>query len=599
LDGHATNDDWVGASYVGFDARVDIDDVERVEVVRGAGSVIYGNGAFSGVINVVTRSKDQPTHAELAVSTALDAGRARASVVWRASQDSGVWASLAGAKSAGLDRYYPEYVSTPGAAGAPSITDFRGNPATGTVQNADGFEAATLGGRAWYRALSAEWLLTTHDKHSPSAQYLTLFGDPSARNTDTRSFLDVQLEPKWDSVESLTRVHLDHYHYSANLPYAPNTVDPTSFGNEKDYFTGLWGGVEQRVVLKPSSGIKLTVGADFTRHFKTHQYNIDDRARPGYAGVDPGPILDTDNPYDNIAGYCLLDAVVSKSVRVSAGTRLDYFTNLNFELSAALSPRLALIVKPYPRGNLKLMAGKAFRAPSQLERYYVSQTQIASSNVRPEQVLSAEAEFTHRFSNAVSGLITGYTSYVTDLIELGTTSYRSADVNQDQNSHAPVLVLGAETELRHEWQQGWLLSASVSVQKARYLNDDNLREVPNSPLLLGGAKLVMPLIDRTLNLATRLSIEGSRYDNEVRRKAVACDPTGMAAVPCSAQGTTALGAVWDIVLTGAVERFDANYALGLYNAMDWVYDTVPSTEYAQRTIRQRPRSVLASVSLKF
>jgi len=80
------------------------------------------------------------------------------------------------------NRYYPEYVSTPNS----PITDFRGNPATGTVSGADGFEAATLGGRAWYQALSAEWFLTSHDKHSPSAQYLTLFGDPTANNHDTR-----------------------------------------------------------------------------------------------------------------------------------------------------------------------------------------------------------------------------------------------------------------------------------------------------------------------------------------------------------------------------------------------------------------------------
>jgi len=70
-------------------------------------------------------------------------------------------------------------------------------------------------------------------------------------------------------------------------------------------------------------------------------------------------------------------------------------------------------------------------------------------------------------------------------------------------------------------------------------------------------------------------------------------------VPCPAQGTTKTGVVWDIVFNGGLDRLNANYAIGLYNAMDWSYDTVPSTEYAQRTIRQRPRSVLACLSLKF
>ncbi len=453
LDGHATNDNWVGSSTVGFDARVDIDDIERIEVVRGAGSVVYGNGAFFGVINLVTRSQDEPTHAELALSTALTAGRARATMVWHATPDAGLWVSVAGAKSAGIDRYYPEYVSTPTMDGSPSITDYRGNPANGTVQNADGFEAVTLGGRAWYKALSAAWFVTSHEKHSPSAQYLTSFGDPSATNTDTRSFVDLQFEPKWETVESLTRAHFDQYHYEGNLPYVANAVDPSSFGAENDYFTGVWGGVEQRFVLKPAPNVKLLAGADFTRHFKTHQLNIDDRARPGYRGPDAGAILDTNNPYSNFAGYAQLDVILSKAVRFSAATRIDYFSNLTFEVGSALSPRLALIIKPYTRGNLKLTAGKAFRSPSQLERFYTSQTQIASYSLKPEQVYSAEAEFTHRFTNAVSGLITGYTNYVTDLIELGTTTNQGMEVNQETNSNAPVLVLGAETELRHEWQQ--------------------------------------------------------------------------------------------------------------------------------------------------
>ncbi|MEO6603401.1 MAG: TonB-dependent receptor, partial [Polyangiaceae bacterium] len=549
LDGHPTNDDWVGTSYVGFDARVDLDDVERIEVIRGAGSVTYGNGAFFGVINLITRAKDEPTHGEIAVSTALAAGRARATAVWHASKDSGLWLSLSGAKSAGVDRYYPEYVSTPGMGGTPSITDYRGNPSTGTVRDADGFDAATLGGRAWYKALSAEWFLTSHDKHSPSAQYLTSFGDPSANNHDTRGFMELQLEPKWENVESLTRVHLDYYHYTAHFPYTPNTVDPASFGIENDNYTGAWGGLEQRLIIKASTDVKLTVGGDFTRHFKTHQYNVDDRARPGYVGADTGPILDTDNPYNNIAGYAQLDWIISKAVRLSAGSRVDYFNNLKFQLGDSLSPRLAVIIKPYDRGNLKLTAGKAFRNPSVYERYFVSTTQVASNNVRPEQVYSAEAEFTHRFSRVVSGLITGYTNYVTDLLELGTTSYQGADVNQVQNSNAPILVLGAETELRHEWQQGWMVSASASIQKARYQNDSNRRNVPNSPLLLAAAKAMMPLIGRTLKLASRVSIEGPRYDNQLYNKDVTCDPSAGLAVACPAQGTTTTGVVWDLVLT--------------------------------------------------
>ncbi|MES1175430.1 MAG: TonB-dependent receptor [Myxococcales bacterium] len=599
LDGHPMNDNWIWSSYVGYDGRVDIDDVERIEVIRGAGSVVYGNGAFFGVINLVTRSNDEPTHGEAAVSTALDAGRARATAVWHPTPDSGLWVSIAGAKSAGLDKYYPEYVSQPNPDGTPSITDNRGNPSTGVVRDADGFRAVTLGGHAWYKALSARWLVTSHEKHLPSAPYGTPFGDPNTTGTDTRTFVDVQFEPVWENVESLTRVHFDTYHYTNNLPYAPNTVDPESFGPEHDTYLGLWGGLEQRLIFKLPPAFKLTVGADLTDNFKTHQRSYDDRVLPGYMGADAGALIDNDNPFTNVAGYALMDIVFSPQVRLSAGTRLDYFDSFKFDAGEALSPRVALIIKPYSGGNLKLMAGKAFRAPSIYERYYASSTQISQANIRPEQVLSAEAEFTHRFSSAVSGVITGYTNYVSNLIELGTVSQSGQDYVQYGNSNAPVSVFGGEAEVRHDFRQGWMLSASTSVQKARYLNDTNLREVPNSPLVLASAKGMMPIIGRTLNLATRVSIEGQRYDNQVHKADVTCDANGLAAVACPSQGTTDTGVIWDLMFTGALERFDANYAVGFYNLMNWQYDTVPSTEFTQRTIRQRPRSVVASVSVKF
>src|SRR4029077_5104529 len=55
VDGHPYNDIVAGQGYVGHDLDVDLENVERIEVVRGPGSVLYGTGAPFGVVNVVTR----------------------------------------------------------------------------------------------------------------------------------------------------------------------------------------------------------------------------------------------------------------------------------------------------------------------------------------------------------------------------------------------------------------------------------------------------------------------------------------------------------------------------------------------------------------
>ena len=68
VDGQPVIDNWLGSSYVGFDGRVDLDDIERIEVVRGPGSVLYGTSAFSGVINLVTRPGDGRRGSEMGLS---------------------------------------------------------------------------------------------------------------------------------------------------------------------------------------------------------------------------------------------------------------------------------------------------------------------------------------------------------------------------------------------------------------------------------------------------------------------------------------------------------------------------------------------------
>ncbi len=100
-DGQPMNDDWIGSSYVGYDALTDLGDVERIEVVRGPGSVLYGTNAFSGVINVVSRS-DAPPGVSAGISTNQSGvARARVRGDLQLGKDAGGWASVAIARGNG------------------------------------------------------------------------------------------------------------------------------------------------------------------------------------------------------------------------------------------------------------------------------------------------------------------------------------------------------------------------------------------------------------------------------------------------------------------------------------------------------------------
>ena len=56
VDGHRLNDGLYDQAPIGYDFPVDIDLIDRVEVIRGPSSSIYGTNAFFAVVNVITRN---------------------------------------------------------------------------------------------------------------------------------------------------------------------------------------------------------------------------------------------------------------------------------------------------------------------------------------------------------------------------------------------------------------------------------------------------------------------------------------------------------------------------------------------------------------
>jgi outer membrane receptor protein involved in Fe transport len=603
MDGHPANDNYIWSSYVGFDGRTDIDDIERIEIIRGPGSVLYGTSAFFGVINLVTRGRDQPTHTEVGASAVqTNVGRGRATEYYRINKDAGVWMSVAAAHGAGQDYYFPE-LNDSGSA-TPRL-DANGHPYDGNARGVDGFNSTTVNGRFWWKDFTVQWFLTSRKKTLPATEYGTTLNDPNTHFADTRGFVEAKYEPKLSKDTQLfTRAHVDMYDFDGYSAYASPQVDPTSTGPERDTYRGRWTGLEGRVQYSVDK-LRVMAGGEGIYHFQTLQLGDTD-TQPVVFDNNGNP--GRNDPFAVAAGYVNADIVPNEKFKISAGARLDYYSSIaTFNFIDSFNPRLALIFKPSKDDVIKVMTGKAFRAPSVYELYYQSTTQVrsgvGSAPLTPEQILSGEIEYSHHFSSTITGLVTGYVNYVSNLIELN--DIENGAKQQYQNTSDPVFVLGGETELRREWRQGWMLSVSGTLSRAGYStkgciglvnactqhNDNgtstNLGQVPNSPLVLGSLKGAMPIIGRQLMLMTRMSFEGPRFDNAVAAQ------TGVA------QQQTDPGLVWDLVFSGEVESLGVRYAVGAYNIMNWQYQAIPSVEFPERVIPQAGRTFLASLMKTF
>lgn len=573
LDGAPLNDDWVWSSFVGFDLRTDLEDIDHIEVVRGPGSVLYGTSAFSGVVNLVTRSDDAPSGREVGVSVAADGvARARARVTQRFGNDASVWASVGAGQSTGRDFFFPEYVLD----GPPQVA--------GYSRSVDRARFATFTGRARYHALSLSWSLHHHDKQLPTGQFETLLGDGRTHQADTRGFVEARLEaPIGGWLTSLTRVHGNAYAYRGEFARSPRDG-----GLETNAYDSVWAGAEQRFVVSPSDAFSLSLGGEGQLHPKAHQEAATE--------LD-GTYLDDDQGFALAALYGSVDVRPAPEVKISAGGRLDYYSTFG----SSFNPRVALILQPYDGGNVKLVVAKAFKAPSIYELSYAFIGQLENPDLTPENIYSAELEYGQRLGRNVVATAAVYANYISDLISLeeAPPSADGTENVQFQNRNTPVGTLGGELELRRDWKEGWMVAASYSYQQSRYLAAEGIdgllgferspdfREVPNSPLHLASLKGAVPIMARALTLMNRLTLEGQRYD------------TDDAADSLTVQTRTEASLLWDIVLSGQEQRWGLDYSLGVYNAFDARSRIPVSDEFRQRSIPVLGRSFLAAAGVTF
>jgi outer membrane receptor protein involved in Fe transport len=264
-----------------------------------------------------------------------------------------------------------------------------------------------------------------------------------------------------------------------------------------------------------------------------------------------------------------------------------------------VNPRVAVLIRPYENGNLKLIGGKAFRAPSIYELYYNDggTTQIASPDLQPESIYSGEVEFTHRFSPTVTGTLAAFANYVTNLIDAAGAGDDTDPIHY-VNTSTPVLSAGGEAEIRRDWRQGWMLGANYSYQRSTYLAGDSVddlvnvrsdptrRRVANSPEHLASVKGAVPILGRNVTIGSRVTFEGPRYDRYENDG----EPQ---------QGRTRPFVVWDFVFSGYESHWGLRWAAGVYNAFDWRYTLPLSPEFRQRTIVQNGRTFLASADVTF
>jgi iron complex outermembrane receptor protein len=384
---------------------VPLEQVERVEIVKGTGSALYGSAALGGVVNVITRDIRPGFHA-----------RVRALGGAYANPPSDIWnfRNHTGAQE-GLD--------VTGSYG----TDLMRGTLTGGGWHSDGYREQDRRNH-WQTGGKAQWLATPETRVTASGSWVSdQYGTPlvwCTRGTcDDRgqAFQPFMIEAAGRG--ALTR---------SDKGYLAGTVEHraseglgwharASWG--RTHFTDFqpgrddWGvanrfGGEFRGELHPTGNRVATVGAEGS--FSDVRTNI----FTGDTNLTSNVIRTHDQR--EFAAYAEGEQRLGRA-RLTAGVRTDFIAVDGGGLSTVLSPRIGAVLSTARAGVWRASVGRGFRAPSLAERFVSTTVQafrvVPNPNLHSETAWSVELGNTATVSSAVRWDAALFWTEAYDLIE--------------------------------------------------------------------------------------------------------------------------------------------------------------------------------------
>jgi outer membrane receptor for ferrienterochelin and colicin len=544
LDGHRVNENVYDGAYLGTESLIDVEMIDRVEVIRGPSSSLYGTNAFFAVINVVSKSGRHLKGAEGSVAGG-SFGTGQAHLAYGNSFENGLEliASATTYDSHGQPLFFSEFNDP--------ATNYGRTSGTDGDQFTSGFVKATAGN------YTIEGGFKSRDKEVPTASYGTDFGDRRNATVDKRAFLRVKYEKALNRASHFeTSLAYDAYRYNGEYIYSGVV--------ERDYGYGRWWSFNTQYVNTFLDHHKLIAGTEYRDNIQQDQ---------GVYDLNPAYTYLSDAHSSDIWAVFVQDEVrVGSSVLINAGLRHDNYSTFG----GTTNPRLAVILGGQQDTTFKVLYGQAFRAPNAYELYYDDGglSQKSNPDLQPESIATYELAMEHAFKNGTRSVLSFYHYAIRDLINQETDPLDSLLVFRNLDR---VRADGVEAEL--EGRLGSRLEGRFSYAYQNSENQATGAWLSNSPRHLAKLNLTVPCLKERLQTSLEVQYVGPR-------KTV----TGDLAGGFTTANLVFLSRKWigGLVLTA-----------GVYNLLDRAYGDPAGEEHVQIVIPQDGRSYRLQLKYRF
>ncbi len=457
--------------------------IERVEIIRGPGSAIFGADAASGVINVITKTAGKIEHSEAGVRL----GSFNTQTAWMQHGDE--WNGHEIALTA-------EVSSTDGHS---PLIESDGQ----TIQDQNfGTDVSLAPGNAEYGWRNEDlrfsmgknnWrLMADYMRRSNLGIGLTGAGvlDPLTRGSDTRTNLGLfydndNFSKDWSLNAELRYQHLKYTsgdgfqerpagYTDATGSYPEGQINHMSSAERQLSFqsSGLYRGITKH---------SLRIGAGLTWQ---DLYFVEQIVNYGLDGS--GNTLPADSPLTNLSNtdyafapekirrinYIFLQDIwnISSAWELTSGLRYDQYS----DFGGTLNPRLALVWETSNKLTSKLMYGSAFRDPSYQELFSITSRSLPNANLDPERSETIDLAFSYAAQSNLQLNMNLYHFKQTDIIRTVSVDGLTTKQFQNAGNHR---IRGIELEAR--WQAAENLNLSANYTKRSQDEDFRTLQEPD------------------------------------------------------------------------------------------------------------------------
>lgn len=339
-------------------------DIDRIEIIKGSGSALYGTGAMGGVVNIITVEPQEEAKLKY---------RAYGGIYTKPTYQQWVYRSSFSTKG-GADLTYSQKI------------DNLAIILAGGLQKDDSYHA-------YYN--SHKWNLFSKLKYDFSDfTKLSILGNYASDNNTDWAY--------WNSLDSAT---LPPSNTNYDIRFKSNKLVIST--EIKHVFSSSFFGLAKINIFRTDIGNSLPTTSSYYRSSNANSYSseiqlnnkIDDNTQLTYGltyyfNQVSSSIFGEHDQY-NIAGYAQVELTQISNLITTAGIRFDEEKTSGSQSNFELSPKLGLNLKIQEDFNLRASIGHGFRAPSVAEKYAALNYQgfkvVPNPNLKSEKSWSAEA----------------------------------------------------------------------------------------------------------------------------------------------------------------------------------------------------------------